>query len=167
VCLLFYFFLRRLKKSFHLLVTCYKLLLGQEIPLCCLRSLLYGEIDLFYLFSMVGYTYIKWSPVEIQTLTLWHHIGHVMTACVIAQQCSAAFAYCAFISARKKRLLSKALLFELLFLFLKNCISQGVSVTRLGSTTSCLQTQLISSLIQPPNTLHYMIWVTEFFTKLV
>ena len=74
-------------------------------------------------FSVVKYTYIKWSPVEIQTLTPWMHIGHVMTACVIAQQCSSAtFAYCAFISARKKRRFSKTLLFELLFLFRKTAL---------------------------------------------
>ena len=70
--------------------------------------------------TVVKYTYIKWSPVEIQTLTHWHQRGHVMTACVIAQQCSsAAFAYCAFTSARIERRFSKPLLFKLLFLFLK------------------------------------------------
>jgi hypothetical protein len=56
----------------------------------------------------------------MQSPATWRHIGYVMTACVIAQQYSfAAFAYCAFISARKKRRFSKSLLFELLFLFLK------------------------------------------------
>ena len=69
---------------------------------------------------MVKYTYLKWSPVEIQNLTHWQQIVHVMTACVIAwQSSSATFDYCAFISARKKGRFSKALLYELLFLFLK------------------------------------------------
>jgi hypothetical protein len=66
-----------------------------------------------------------------------------------------------------KAALFKSVIIWIVFSLFKNCIIQWVSVTRLGSTTSCLQILLISPFIKPPYTLRYLIWVTEFFTKLV
>ena len=149
-------------------MTCYKLLLGQEIPWCCLRGLLYDEIYLVYLF-FCGQIYLyKMEPSwNSNSNTLAPHRPRHDCLCYRPAVFFCRLRLLRFHFHKEKVAVFKNLIIWIALSVFKNCISQGVSVTRLGSTTSCLKIQLISPFIKPPNTLPYMIWVTEIFTKLV